>query len=238
MLPFLPIHRFRSNKTIEFGTLEALKWLALGSMTIDHVNRHLLGDAYPVMMQVGRLAMPMFCLILAYNLARPEARASGAAVRVLQRIIIFAVPSTLPYMELNFASIGWLPLNIMFTLAAGTAFVILVERPTILRQIAAITLFGIAGGLVDYGWAGIGIFVCSWYLFRSPNLFWAAAMVSFMLLSGIQQGTQWGMVAVPVFFLGFYIRINMPRWRNALYYYYPIHLAVIVVLKIMFFDNA
>lgn len=234
---FLPFRRFQPNKAIESGTLEALKWLAVASMTIDHVNRHLLGGAYIAMMQIGRLAMPMFILILAYNLARPETRSNGTASRVFQRLILFAVLSSLPYMELNLAPIGWRPLNILFTLAAGTAFVILMERPTLVRQFAAIALFGISGALVDYEWAGLGIFVCGWQLFRSPSLFWGASLMAFMVLRGIEDHTQWYLAALPVIGLGFYVRIKLPRWRNALYYYYPIHLVVIIVLKIMIFEN-
>jgi hypothetical protein len=236
-LPSQLTQPLRPNATISSGTLEALKWLAVVAMTIDHVDRFLLGGAHVAMMEIGRLAMPLFCFVLAYNLARPEALASGAAVRVLKRILIFAVPATLPYLELTLAPIGWLPLNIMFTLAAGTAFIILVERPTLGRQLAAIALFTIAGALVDFGWAGIGMYVCSWYLFRTKTVFWGATLLSFMLLSGSLQGTQWILAAVPVFVLGFFIRLKVPRWRNALYYYYPLHLAVIVVLKIMVFDN-
>lgn len=235
MLPSLPTHRFLPHQPLTSGTLEALKWLAVLSMTIEHVNRYLLGNAYPVMYHMGRLAMPLFCLVLAYNLARPEAIAGHAAVRVLQRLMLVAVPASLPYLELNFAYGGWLPLNILFTLAAGTACVLLLERPTRLRQVAAILLFGAAGAVVDYGWAGLGLFVSSWYLFRSPSVFWGIALSGFLLWAGAQMQTQWGLVALPVFWLGFYVRVRLPRWRSALYYYYPIHFAVIAVLKILFF---
>lgn len=135
----------------------------------DHVNRHLLGGAYPFMNQMGRLAMPMFAFILAYNLARPGALANGTALRVLQRLIPFAVVSSLPYMELN--------------------------------------------------------------------LFWAAALIAFMLMLRFDNGNFWAMAALPVFVLGSCLRIPFPRWRNALYYYYPLHLVVIVALKIMVFGN-
>jgi TraX protein len=233
----LDLHRFLPHQGIASGTLEALKWLAVAIMTVDHLNRHLLGSAYPVMMQMGRLAMPLFALILAYNLARPEAFSSGSAMRTLKRLIVFAVLSSLPYMELNLALVGWRPFNILFTLAAGTACVILLERQTLRLQIAAVALFAVAGALVDYGWVGIGIFVCGWHLFRSPRPFWAIALVAFMLLLRIDNHNFWALAALPVFWLGFYVRIGFPRWRNALYYYFPLHLVVIVALNIMVFEN-
>ena len=231
------LHRLLPHQGIAPGTLEVLKWLAVAFMTADHVNRHLLGFAYPVMYQMGRLAMPLFALILAYNLARPEAFSGGSALRVLQKLSVFAVLSCLPYMELNLAPSGWRPLNILFTLAAGTACIILLERPTPRRQLAAIALLAIAGALVDFGWVGLGIFISGWHFFRSPRLFWAAALIAFMLMLRFDNANDWAMAALPVFWLGFYVHIKFPRWRNALYYYYPLHLAAIGALKILVFGN-
>jgi hypothetical protein len=231
------LHRLLADQRIASGTLEALKWLAVAFMTADHVNRHLLDFAYPVMYQVGRLAMPLFALILAYNLARPEAFSGGSALRVLQKLSVFAVLSCLPYMELNLAPSGWRPLNILFTLAAGTACVMLLERPTLQRQLAAIALFAGAGALVEYGWVGLGIFICAWHFFRAPRPFWAGALIAFMLMLWFENANFWAMAALPVFWLGFYVHIKFPRWRNALYYYYPLHFAAIGALKILVFGH-
>jgi hypothetical protein len=113
----------------------------------------------------------------------------------------------------------------------------LLERPTLQRQLAAIALFAIAGALVDFGWVGLGIFISGWHFFRSPKLFWAAALIAFMLMMRFYNANDWAMAALPVFWLGFYVHIKFPRWRNALYYYYPLHLAAIGALKILVFGN-
>jgi len=105
------------------------------------------------------------------------------------------------------------------------------------RQIASIAVFAAAGALVEYGWAGTGIFVCGWHLFRSPRLFWAIALVAFMLLLWFENANFWALAALPVFWAGYHVSIGSPRWRNALYHYYPLHLVVIVALKIMVFGN-
>jgi hypothetical protein len=52
------------------GSLEALKWLALLLMLGDHVNKYLLHDAVPVLFDAGRLVMPIFAVVLGYNLGR------------------------------------------------------------------------------------------------------------------------------------------------------------------------
>ena len=233
----LSFARLRSIPPLVPGTLESLKWLAVALMTVDHINLQLLYSKYPIMYAMGRVSLPLFVFVLAYNLARPEAKANGAAVRVLGRLLPVALISSLPYMELNLETFGWRPLNVLFTLAAGTAIVALIEHPTRRRLIAAVLLYAASGALVDYGWIGVGLFVCCWHLFRSPSLFWAGCTLIFLLLLGCINHNQWALMVLPVIGLAFMCRLNVPRVRNALYYYYPLHLAAIVALKIAIFHQ-
>jgi hypothetical protein len=219
------------------GTLEWMKWVGVFLMTADHVNLHLLGAGYPVMYAMGRLALPIFVFVLTYNLAQVPARNSGAALRVLERLLPVAVISSLPYMELNLEAYGWRPLNVLFTLAAGTGVIALLEQPTRRRQLLAVVLFGVSGGFVDYGWTGIGLFVSLWHFACSPKYFWAVSIAIFLVLLGSTNGNQWALAAVPIIGLGFVVRPKFPRFKNALYYYYPLHLLVIVALKIAVFDH-
>ena len=53
------------------GTLEALKWLGIGLMTLDHMNKFLNGGQSAFIFDLGRIALPLFGFVLAYNLARP-----------------------------------------------------------------------------------------------------------------------------------------------------------------------
>ena len=231
------LDRLRSAQPLASGTLETLKWLAVVLMTVDHVNLHLLHSNYPVMYCMGRVSLPLFVFVLAYNLAQPQAQESGAALRVLERLLPVAVLSSLPYMELNLEAFGWRPLNVLFTLAAGTAVVALIQRQTRLRQILALLLYAVCGYLVDYGWTGIGLFVCCWHLFRSPSRFWAISAAMFLLLLAVLNMNHWALAALPIIGLAFICRLNFPRLRNALYHYYPGHLFVIAVLKIAAFDS-
>ncbi len=233
----LSFARLRSIPPLVPGTLEALKWLAVALMTVDHINLQLLYSKYPILYAMGRVSLPLFVFVLAYNLARPEAKANGAALRVLRRLMPVALISCLPYMELNLETFGWRPLNVLFTLAAGTAIVALLEHPTRRRLIAAVLLYAGSGALVDYGWIGVGLFVCCWHLFRSPSLFWAGCSLIFLLLLGCLNHNQWALMVLPVLGLAFMCRLNLPRVRNALYYYYPLHLAAIVALKIAIFGQ-
>ena len=55
------------------GTVEALKWLALILMTVDHINKYLFNATLPMALELGRLCLPIFVILLAFNLARPDA---------------------------------------------------------------------------------------------------------------------------------------------------------------------
>ena len=71
------------------GTIEALKWIGLVVMTSDHVNKYLFNATLPGLFEAGRLCLPLFVFVLAYNLARPGTLASGAYLRTLKRLAIF-----------------------------------------------------------------------------------------------------------------------------------------------------
>lgn len=71
-LPWQAPHR---PWTMADGSLAAIKWTALVLMVFDHVNKYLYAEKLPVIFQLGRIVMPMFGFVLAYNLARPCALA-------------------------------------------------------------------------------------------------------------------------------------------------------------------
>src|SRR2546423_3615832 len=115
----------RAPLSIADGTLEALKWLALALMVLDHVNSFLFTRTLPGAFQAGRSVFPLFAFVLAGNLARPGALQRGVHVRVMRRLALFALLAT----PAHWALVGhWWPLNILVTLLAGTATVYGLER--------------------------------------------------------------------------------------------------------------
>jgi hypothetical protein len=93
------------------GSVEALKWLALVLMTGDHVNKYLLNGTVPALFDAGRLAMPIFAFVLAYNLARPGNLERGVYRRTITRLGLFGVVSTPICIALGGLLYGWWPLN-------------------------------------------------------------------------------------------------------------------------------
>jgi hypothetical protein len=210
------------------GTLEALKWLALALMLLDHVNTFLYDRALPGAYQAGRWVAPVFAFVLAYNLARPGALAQGVHGRVMRRLLLYGVLATPPFM----AMVGnWWPLNIMFLLLAGTAVVYGLDRGDA-RGLAVAGLALVAGGLLaEYFYPGVAMVVTAWVYCREPNgrhfAAWVLAVASLWLVNY----NFWALTAVPTLLLATRVDLRVPRVRRVFYAFYPAHLAVLWWLR-------
>ena len=95
---------------ILFGQ-EFLKWLAIVSMTVDHVSEHLLSGYQPGR-AFGRLAFPLFAMFVAYNYTRfYQGRFPD---RYLSRLLLFGLLAQAAYITFGLERI-----NIMATLSLG-----------------------------------------------------------------------------------------------------------------------
>ncbi len=222
----------RSPVVIFDGALELLKWFALVCMTLDHVNKYALASGQAWMYEAGRLAMPIFAVVLAYNLARPGALEPAAFKRLCIRLGAAAIVASLPYSLLAMATWGlaW-PVNILWTLLAGALIVRLIALGTHGSRVAAAALFGVAGTLVEFWWPALLLVVASWLLTREPTRVggWVALVLALAGINAIN-GNYMALAAVLPLWLATQVRVNLPRLRWAFYVYYPAHLAVLVVL--------
>lgn len=66
------------------GARELLKWIALLAMTGDPVTKAVFGGYVPVVADLGRIAFPLFALVMACNLAQPGADLSRSIRRLLR----------------------------------------------------------------------------------------------------------------------------------------------------------
>ncbi|MFH0782579.1 MAG: TraX family protein [Pseudomonadota bacterium] len=212
------------------GTLETLKWLGLILMTGDHVNKYLFNGTLPVLFEAGRLALPLFVFVLAYNLARPHALERGVYRRTMIRLAIFgglATPAFIALGGLRFGGV-W-PLNIMFTLLAFAATACLIEKG---RVFTAGIVFLVGGGLCEFLWPAIafGLAVSSYC--KKPSLATAAvALIACAILWFINHN-MWALTALPVILLATRFNLRVPRLRLLFYAYYPLHLALLLLIRI------
>ena len=212
------------------GTLEALKWLALLLMTLDHVNKHLLHASVPELFAAGRLALPLFGFVLGYNLARPGALASGGYSRTARRLAIFGTIATIPFIALGGLGWGWWPFNIMATLLVATLCAWLVEVGGTARLAAAAAAFIVGGALVEFWWPGLAVCLLAWAYCRRASwlrlALWIGALASLCVINR----NLWALAALPLIFAAGQVKINVPRGRLGFYVYYPAHLAVLWIV--------
>lgn len=205
------------------GTLEALKWLALVLMALDHTNKFLFKEKLPVLFEMGRLAMPTFAFVLAYNLTRPGAFAAGAHVRTMGRLLVFGLLAS----PMFIAMVGWWPLNILFMLLVFVAMIYLFEAGGTARWWAAIALFVVAGAFVEFWWFGLLICLGAWAYCREPTVprlvLWVLALLAVFAINR----NLWALVALPLLLCAPHVNLSLSRMRWVFYAFYPVHLLLI-----------
>lgn len=204
------------------GSVEAVKWLALVLMTGDHINWFLLDSSLPLLYELGRLAFPLFALVVAYNLARPGADYWRAA----RRLALFGVIALVPHWYLTNVD-GLAFLNVFFTFALAAAIMGLINAG---RYELAAVVFTVGGLAVEYVWLGVALTLCAWWYFRSGSRYAMAAAVGALASLVMVNGNHWALFSVLVVFLASASTSRIPRHRWAFYAYYPAHLVVLALL--------
>ncbi|WP_448949340.1 TraX family protein [Lautropia mirabilis] len=214
------------------GAIEALKWFALILMTADHINKYLFNATLPVAFEAGRLSLPIFIMVLAYNLSRPHMMQGNRQLHVAGRLVIFGLLASIPFVALGGLRHGWYPLNVLFTLCVITLVVHQLEQHTAHSRRNALLLFLVGGSFVEYWWPGIALGVSTWrYLTRPSRLSASMVLLSSASLWFIN-GNFWAMAAVPIFLIASHLSVDLPRVRWAFYSYYPLHLAALWLIRI------
>lgn len=199
---------------------ELLKWLAVILMTGDHVAKVIYGGYVPGLSEAGRVAFPLFALVMAYNLAQPGADV-GKSVR---RLALWGVIAQ-PVHALAFGY--WLPLNILLTFALCAAAVHAVNQ----RGWVALAAFGLAAlvlpAFVDYQWFGVWFVLLAYFAVREKS---PGALIAAFVPLCVFNGNLWALVAIPVAVSLSRASWPVPRGRWAFYGYYVAHLACIGLL--------
>lgn len=212
---------------IASGTLEAMKWLALLSMTADHVNKAVLEAEIAWLAAFGRLALPLFAFVLAYNLARPNPMAVTARMRTMQRLALFGL-AAMPFHGVITPLAGYvLPLNILFSLLLATALIAFLERGERNSELAAIALFLIGGAMVDYLWFGLALCLLAWRYCQRPSKARLIALLAAFAALCLFNGNAWALLALPILLAAPRVALPVPRLRHVFYAYYPLHLMLL-----------
>lgn len=217
--------------SIDNGALETAKWIGLAAMTIDHVNTYLLHGVHAWMYQTGRIAMPLFGIVLAAHLASPDAlEKNGPAARMTRRLAIFAALAQIPFTLLRGGP--WPPtlLNTMFLLLLVVAFVRLRASGQRWHRVVAWTALAVGGAAVEFWWIGAAMVltVRSWLM--EPTAERGLAVAAAIALLCVLTMSVVPLVAPLIVYGLARGRVTVPRVRPLFYGYYPLHLAALVAL--------
>jgi hypothetical protein len=211
------------------GTLEALKWLALLLMVLDHGNKWIFDATVPYVYEAGRLSAPVFAFVLAYNLTRSETLDTRLHLRTARRLALFGVLATPAFIALNDS---WWPLNIMFTLLAGVGIVYGLARGTAPWIAFAGVVFGFSGAVAEYFYPGLLMFVAAWAYCRRDSVLTLAAWGLTVAAMTFINGNWWATLSVPLLLAAQHVDLQVPRMRLLFYVAYPVHLiAILCVVK-------
>ena len=213
-----------------------LKWLAIITMTIDHVGVGLiryydqislmdLSEVYMMSRMIGRLAFPIFVFLIVQGYQH-----TANLRKYLMRLFIFALISEIPFDLMGSNQLFSMDhQNIFFTLVIGVAGLAAIEhfemKNQILPQLGAIILAVFAAEVLntDYGWYGI-LFIFGVGVLRDQKI----RQTIFGVAMGMAQAVVASVAFLPIWFY------NGKRGRQNkwfFYLYYPAHLFIIYVIR-------
>ena len=209
------------------GQQEVLRWVALAAMVIDHVGVIFVPPEWsPAFRAVGRIAWPLFAMLLAYNVATRGVDPR----RYLTRLAVFALLAQLPHT----LAFGWVSISIMGTLFLGALSLSLVTR-RISNPIVAVLLglsVLVGANYVEYGLQGILLVVAAWWAFKENSVpAWVIAVVAVGFVNVPSRLWPYGLLALPVAFAVVRLPFGLPRSGLLPWMFYPGHLLVLVTIR-------
>ena len=207
---------------------EQLKWIAIVTMTIDHIAA-IIFPQYLILRIIGRIAFPIFAFLLAQGMIYTH-NPRG----YLTRLGVFAILSEIPF-DYAFQTriIEMQHQNIFFTLFLGGVSIYVIQLSN-KKEHAYFTTMGIAllAELLncDYGFTGVVIIV-SFYILKEKKIYQFIALTVFSILMGyIQIYAAFACVPIALY--------NGKRGRNLkwlFYIYYPVHLLILKGIWLLMF---
>jgi hypothetical protein len=211
---------------------ELLKWIALTTMTVDHIGL-VLYPQIPILRIIGRVSFPLFAYLLVLGMS--STHDSG---KYFSRMLYFALLSQLPFAIANDVLI-WQHLNIFFTLSLGIILIYFLDRNNILFLAPLIASVVIP---VDYGAYGLAT-ILFLYIMRSFRRTGVILFIALNLLLIPFETTYQplALLALPIImlhrdgrlaFMNSGEGVKHPLFSKYFFYvYYPAHLLVLALIR-------
>jgi len=217
---------------------ELLKWIAIITMTIDHIGAIL----YPRLIFlriIGRISFPLFCYLIALGM-----ETTRNVRNYFIRLFIFAFVSQDPYI----LALGLGPfesLNIYFTLSSGVLFIYFYQKKPLLTLVPILASTFLP---FDYNIYGIALIGCMYILKRGTKNGVISVILLNVLALFMWDKQFFSLLALPIILLhknGHLRFMNKktvegrepyPLWRKYFFYvYYPLHLTMLYLIKVSYF---
>ena len=228
----------------------ALKLIAIFAMTIDHIAWAFVPTASPLgqlLHIIGRITAPIMCYFIAVGFTKTR-----DVKRYLLRLFIFAVISHFPYVLFATGRPQFLHnTSMIFSLFAALLSLVILESKKLAMWLKVILIAACFGVTLFSDWPILAVaWTLCFYIFRNNKqdmITWfttiSAVGAAFMAVTSyINSGLWWRgafqfgtLLALPLILLYNGERGKL-KLRWLFYIYYPLHIALIVLIRYFFFS--
>ena len=219
---------------------ELLKIIACVSMLIDHIG-YAFFPKVDILRVLGRLAFPLYCFLLSQGITHTK-----NPWKYILRFVIILLLAEIPFDLLFFGQLTLEHQNVMFTLLLGLIMGLCIcHIPQLPLKILCVIPFAIAAEHLESDYGAYGIFVIALFLFSQytshPRLveFIGLYILGNSFING--QVTILGfrmsyqvlalMAMIPICYYNGKKSTNSPLVNWGLNLFYPLHLAVLLLIK-------
>ena len=215
----------------------ALQWIALITMTIDHIG-FLLFPKLTILRVIGRIAMPIFVFCLAEGFIHTKSRQ-----KYFMRLGILAVISELVFILERYYTGFDLPLNVVMTLALSFIAMLCAEKGGV--GWLGVAALAVAAYLFNFEYGAPAVllavafyFICNLRDFRVTYIVTLTIALGLFAFATTYNAHWWTQTysALAVIPLAPYSGEKGKRIPYRLnYWYYPAHILLLLMLRISFF---
>ena len=199
-----------------------IKYIAILTMLIDHINHILYNSQYELLSQIGRLAFPCFI----YLAVKSYMYYTKDKINYMARLYVFAM-ITIPFYIYAFDK--ELPLNIFFSLFLGLLTLYFIEKKYYYFVWVPIVL----SLYTEYSFFAVVAFIAMYNFLLTRNILNLLFLIISLFLLNPYYQEYYLLVFVPLILVDLNYKIDFKSSLNKYFFYafYPAHIFILGLLK-------